>query len=96
MESLLGSSNWLYIILIGFVVGVLARLLKPGKDNMGIILTTLLGIVGAIAATLVGRAVGWYAEGQAAGFIGALIGAIVILMLVSLGRRRRPAGLPPR
>ncbi len=95
MDGLFGSSNWLYIILIGFIVGVLARLLKPGKDNMGIILTTLLGIVGALLAGWVGKATGYYQPGQAAGFIASLLGAIVILMIFSLFRRRRP-GLPPR
>lgn len=91
MEALLGSDNWLYIILIGFLVGLLARLLKPGRDSMGIILTTLLGIAGAMLASYVGQQMGWYAPGQAAGFIGALLGAIVILVIVALfrGRRRR-------
>ena len=93
MENLFGSSNWLYIILIGFVVGLLARFLKPGRDGMGIILTTLLGIAGAVAASYVGQAMGWYAPGQPAGFIGALLGAIVILVIVSLFRRK-PRSLP--
>jgi uncharacterized membrane protein YeaQ/YmgE (transglycosylase-associated protein family) len=93
MENLFGSSNWLYIILIGFVVGVLARFLKPGRDGMGIILTTLLGIAGAVAAGYVGQEMGWYAPGQPAGFLGALIGAIVILVIVSLFRRK-PRSLP--
>ena len=93
MENLFGSSNWLYIILIGFVVGLLARFLKPGRDGMGIILTTLLGIAGAVAASYIGQAMGWYAPGQPAGFIGALIGAIVILVIVSLFRRK-PRSLP--
>ncbi len=89
--QLFGSSNWLYIILIGFVVGVLARLLKPGRDNIGIILTIVLGIAGALFAGWAGQQMGWYAPGQRAGFLGALIGAIVILAVVSLfrGRRRR-------
>jgi uncharacterized membrane protein YeaQ/YmgE (transglycosylase-associated protein family) len=91
MEALLGSTNWLYILLIGFVVGVLARFLKPGRDSMGFIMTILLGIAGAMLASWVGQAMGWYAPGQAAGFIGALLGAIAILVVVSLfrGRRRR-------
>ena len=93
--DLFGSSNWLYIILIGFIVGVLARLLKPGRDGMGIIFTTLLGIAGALLAGWVGQQMGWYAPGQPAGFVGALIGAIVILIVVSLFRRRRTV-LPPR
>src|SRR3546814_3748679 len=72
MEGLFGRGNWLYIILIGFIVGVLARLLKPGKDSMGIILTTLLGIAGALLAGWVGQATGFYEAGETAGFIGAL------------------------
>lgn len=87
--ELFGSSNWLYIILIGFVVGVLARFLKPGNDSMGLIFTTLLGIGGALLAGWVGQQMGWYAPGQAAGFIGALLGAILILVVVALFRRKR-------
>ncbi len=91
MEALLGSTNWLYIILIGLVVGVLARLLKPGRDSMGIILTIVLGIAGAMLASYVGQQMGWYAPGQAAGFFGALLGAIAILVIMALfrGRGRR-------
>jgi uncharacterized membrane protein YeaQ/YmgE (transglycosylase-associated protein family) len=97
MGDLFGSSNWLYIILIGFVVGVLARFLKPGKDSMGIILTTLLGIAGALLAGFVGQTMGWYALNEAVGFIGALVGAIVILLVFSLFRRKRTrTELPPR
>jgi uncharacterized membrane protein YeaQ/YmgE (transglycosylase-associated protein family) len=95
MDGLFGSSNWLYIILIGFIVGVLARLLKPGKDSMGIILTILLGIAGALLSGWVGQATGYYEPGEPAGFIGALVGAIVILIIVALFRRKR-TGLPPR
>ena len=87
--DLFGSRNWLYIILIGFVVGLLARALKPGRDSMGIILTTLVGIAGALLAGWAGQAMGWYRPGQPAGFIGALMGAIVILVVVSLFRGRR-------
>jgi uncharacterized membrane protein YeaQ/YmgE (transglycosylase-associated protein family) len=87
--DLFGSRNWLYIILIGFIVGLLARALKPGRDSMGIILTTLVGIAGALLAGWAGQAMGWYRPGEAAGFWGALIGAIVILVIVSLFRRPR-------
>ena len=89
MDGLFGSENWLYIILIGLVVGVLARLLKPGRDRMGIILTILLGIAGALLAGWFGRMMGWYSPGEPAGFIGALIGAIVILVVVAMSRGRR-------
>ena len=96
MESLLGSSSWLYIIFIGLIVGLLARFLKPGNDGMGFILTILLGIAGAVLASFIGQKMGWYAPGQAAGFIGALIGAIVILLAVSLVRGKKRTVLPRR
>ena len=96
MEGLLGSGSWLYIIFIGFIVGLLARFLKPGNDGMGFMLTILLGIAGAVLASFIGQQMGWYAPGQAAGFIGALIGAIVILLLVSLVRGKKRNVLPPR
>ncbi len=93
MEAMLGSDSWLYIIFIGFVVGLLARFLKPGNDSMGFIMTILLGIAGALLASWFGQQMGWYAPGQAAGFIGALLGAIVIsivsLVLGMLDRGRR-------
>jgi len=87
--NLFGSNNWVYIILIGFIVGLLARFLKPGRDSMGFIFTTLLGIAGALLAGWFGQAMQWYRPGEPAGFIGALPGAIVILIVVSMFRRRR-------
>ena len=92
MEGLLGSSSWLYIIFIGLIVGVLARFLKPGNDGMGFIMTILLGIGGAILASLIGQQMGWYAPGQAAGFFGALLGAIVLLVLVGMFRGKTRVG----
>ncbi|MDH7454088.1 GlsB/YeaQ/YmgE family stress response membrane protein [Luteimonas composti] len=87
--ELFGSSNWLYIIFIGLIVGLLARLLKPGRDRMGIILTIVLGIAGALFAGWIGRLLGWYADGQAAGFIASTLGAIVLLVIVGALRKRR-------
>ena len=79
-------------ILVGFVVGLLARALKPGNDNMGIILTTLVGIAGSFLAQFAGQAMGWYSAGQPAGWIASILGAMVLLVLVNLlrggGRRR--------
>ncbi|HLJ65578.1 MAG TPA: GlsB/YeaQ/YmgE family stress response membrane protein [Stellaceae bacterium] len=70
----------LIIILIGFVAGVIAKFLAPGPYNpSGFILTTLLGIAGAFVATWIGQAIGFYSFGQGAGFIGAIIGAVIIL-----------------
>ncbi len=70
------------IILIGFVAGIIARLLAPGSNNpAGFILTTLLGIAGAFVATWVGQAVGWYQTDQGAGLIGAVVGALVVLFI---------------
>ena len=72
----------LWIIVIGFVAGIIARLLSPGPNKpTGFILTTVLGIVGAFLATFVGQAVGWYRIDQGAGFIGAAVGAFVVLFI---------------
>jgi len=72
----------LWIILIGFVAGIVARLLSPGPNKpTGFLLTTALGIVGAFLATFIGQAVGWYRADQGAGFIGAIVGAIVVLFI---------------
>lgn len=71
-------------IVIGFIVGVLAKLLHPGKENMGFIMTTLLGVGGSFAATYGGQALGIYHAGETAGFIGAVIGAIVLLIVYGM------------
>lgn len=89
MDNLFGSSSWLYIILVGFVVGLLAKWITPNNARMGCLLTIILGIAGAVLATWAGRQMGWYAAGQPAGFFGALLGAIVILGLSSLFSRKR-------
>lgn len=74
--------NILWIIVIGFVAGVVARFLAPGPNNpQGFILTTVIGIVGAFLATFIGQAVGWYRLGQGAGIIGAVVGAVVVLFV---------------
>lgn len=71
----------LITIIIGFVVGVIAKFIMPGKENMGFILTTLLGIAGSITATYLGHAVGWYEAGQSTGWIGSIIGAFLLLWI---------------
>jgi uncharacterized membrane protein YeaQ/YmgE (transglycosylase-associated protein family) len=81
----------LWAILIGFVVGIVAKFLMPGRDGGGFILTTVLGIVGAVVATFLGQAMGLYTEGQSAGFIGAVVGAMVVLLIFGLLRGKRGA-----
>jgi uncharacterized membrane protein YeaQ/YmgE (transglycosylase-associated protein family) len=76
----------LWTILIGFVIGVIAKFLHPGKENMGLVLTTALGIAGSLVATFLGRLVGFYGEGEVAGFLMAVVGAIVLLVVYTLVR----------
>lgn len=72
----------LWIILIGFVAGLVARLIMPGPNKpMGFVVTTVLGIAGAFLSTFIGQAVGWYRPDQGAGFVGAAIGAIIVLFI---------------
>ena len=81
----------MYIILaiiIGLLVGAVAKLLMPGKDPGGIIVTILLGIAGSIVATFLGQALGWYQKGQAAGFIMSVVGAILLLGIYRMFRHR--------
>ena len=72
----------LYTILIGAVIGALARLIKPGADPMGWILTILLGIGGSFLAGFIGQALGWYQAGQGAGWIASILGAALLLFIV--------------
>ncbi len=76
-------------IVIGFIAGLVAKFLMPGRDPGGFIITTLLGIVGAVVASYLGQAVGWYRAGEGAGFIGAVVGAVIVLAIYrfAVGRR---------
>ncbi len=76
-------------IIIGAIAGAIAKLLMPGRDPGGFIITILLGIAGAFVATYLGQAIGWYNAGEGAGFIGAVVGAIIILILYRLIAGRR-------
>lgn len=78
----------LWTILIGFIVGLVAKLLIPGRDPGGFIITTLIGIAGSFIANYVGMAVGWYRNGETAGFIAAVIGAIVLVLIYRLVARK--------
>ena len=79
----------LWTIIIGAVIGVVAKLLMPGRDPGGCIITILLGIAGSFLAGFLGRTLGWYSEGEPAGFIFSVVGAIILLLIYRMlfGRR---------
>ena len=79
----------IWTIIIGFIAGAIAKLLMPGKDPGGFIITTLLGIAGAVVASFIGRAVGWYGEGEAGGFIAAVLGAVLLLWIYRLVKKKQ-------
>lgn len=81
-----------WIIVIGFVVGLIAKMITPGRDPSGFFITAALGIAGALLATFIGRSMGYYTAGQPAGFIGSLIGAVVVLLIYHLVFRNRTIG----
>ena len=71
----------IWTIVIGFVIGVVARGVMPGRDPMGFVFTSLLGVVGAMIAQLLGQAVGFYHEGEPAGFLSSVVGSMVLLFI---------------
>jgi uncharacterized membrane protein YeaQ/YmgE (transglycosylase-associated protein family) len=77
------------MLIIGLIVGAIAKFIMPGKDPGGIIVTILIGIVGSFIAGFLGRALGWYSEGEPAGFIASIAGAILLLFLYRLATRNR-------
>jgi uncharacterized membrane protein YeaQ/YmgE (transglycosylase-associated protein family) len=80
----------IWTIIIGFVAGIIAKFLAPGDNEpSGFILTTILGIVGAFVATYLGQALGWYQPGQGAGLIGAVVGAVIVLVIWGMIAGRR-------
>lgn len=76
------------MIIVGFIVGLIARAVMPGNQNMGIVMTTILGIVGALVAGFLGQALGWYESGEPAGWIASVVGAIIVLAIVGMVRRK--------
>ena len=82
----------IWTILIGFVVGLLAKMLTPGKDPSGFFITAIIGIAGSLLATYGGQALGLYAVGQPAGFLGSLVGAIILLVLYHVIARKSTRG----
>jgi uncharacterized membrane protein YeaQ/YmgE (transglycosylase-associated protein family) len=80
--------SFLWMLLIGLVVGIIAKFLTPGRDPGGCVVTMLLGVVGAMLAGFLGRSAGWYTEGQPVGFIASVGGAILILLVFRLIKGR--------
>lgn len=76
------------MIIVGFIVGLLARAIMPGDQKMGWILTAILGIIGAFVAGYLGQAMGWYQPGEGAGWIGSIVGAIIVLFIYGLIAKR--------
>ena len=89
MEAMLGT------IVVGLVVGAFARWIKPGEQAIGWIMTSLIGVGGAVVATYIGQQLGWYAPGAHAGFLASVAGAVVVLALWEALRRPRLARKPP-
>ncbi|MBZ4688888.1 MAG: GlsB/YeaQ/YmgE family stress response membrane protein [Cereibacter changlensis] len=80
----------IWTIIIGFIAGLIAKFITPGDNEpSGFILTTILGIVGAFVATWLGQALGWYSAGEGAGLIGAIVGAIIVLVIWGMVSKKR-------
>jgi uncharacterized membrane protein YeaQ/YmgE (transglycosylase-associated protein family) len=80
----------IWTIIIGFIAGVIAKFIMPGDNEpKGFILTTILGIIGAFLATYLGQAIGWYRAGEGAGLIGAIVGAIILLLVWGIVTKKR-------
>ena len=85
--------GFIWTIIIGFIAGVIAKLVTPGRNEpSGFMLTTILGIVGAFLATFLGQALGWYGPDEGAGLIGAVVGAVIVLLIWSWISSRRGSG----
>lgn len=73
--------HYVWMVIVGFVVGLIARAVMPGDQKLGLIMTAVLGIVGSLVAGFLGQAIGWYQAGQGAGFIGSIVGALIVLFI---------------
>ena len=78
----------IWTIIIGFIAGLLARALKPGHDKLGFLWTIVLGVAGSFLAKYIGQALGWYKEGETAGFIASVFGAIILLLIYGVVRQK--------
>ena len=81
----------IWTLIIGLLAEIVAKLLMPGRDPGGFIITMLLGVAGAFVATYLGQALGWYQAGEGAGFIGAVVGAVILLIIYRVIRKRSTA-----
>lgn len=81
--------SFIIAIIMGLIVGAIAKFIMPGRDPGGIIVTCLIGIAGSMLATFLGQRLGWYGNGEGAGFIGGIVGAIILLILYRLVTRNR-------
>jgi len=88
MGQYLADHGWLWWIVIGLIAGLIAKALVPGRDPSGCIVTILLGIGGAVLAGFLGQSLGWYSPGESAGFLAAIVGAVLILAVYRLVARR--------
>jgi uncharacterized membrane protein YeaQ/YmgE (transglycosylase-associated protein family) len=88
MGQYLADHGWLSWIVIGLIAGLIAKALVPGRDPSGCIVTILLGIGGAVLAGFLGQSLGWYSPGEGAGFLAAIVGAVLILAVYRLVARR--------
>jgi uncharacterized membrane protein YeaQ/YmgE (transglycosylase-associated protein family) len=88
MEVFGGTHGIIMTFIIGLVVGIIAKFLMPGKDPGGFIITAILGIIGSFLATWLGQRLGWYQAGQTAGWIGSVIGAIILLIIYRFFAKR--------
>jgi len=80
--------SFIIMIIVGFIVGLIARAIMPGDQPMGFIMTTILGIVGSVVAGFLGQTVGWYAPGEPTGWIASVVGALIVLFVVGLVRKK--------
>ena len=89
LSEYLADYGWLTWILIGLLAGAIAKLITPGRDPGGCLVTILLGIAGALVAGFLGQALGWYEPGEGAGFLAAILGAVLLLLIYRVFARRR-------
>ena len=89
MSQYLADYGWLWWILIGLVAGLIAKAITPGRDPGGCLVTIVIGIAGAVLAGFVGQQMGWYSQNEGAGFLAAIVGAILILIVYRMIAGRR-------